>query len=172
MTSPSDPSSGLAATEAPVIVPQPPPGVPPDALGAQLQTSEPRRRPWGWIAGCAILALVAVGVTIWALSTQSALDDQRDQTDAAQQEAAQATSQVNQITQDVNDALDQAGQSAAVARDKLQGALADLKARLAALADQAKPPPAESTTPNVTVTVTTPPAATTPVGEDAPPDGP
>src|SRR3954454_1844004 len=106
------------------------------------QPTEPRRRPWAWIAVCAVLAIVIVGVTIWALGLQSDLDHQRDQTAAAQQQADKAASEVDQLSQDVDDAIDQAGQSGAAAKEKLQGALADLKARLDGLAGETTPPAA------------------------------
>jgi hypothetical protein len=120
-----------------------------------------------WIVACAVLALVAVGVTIWALNLNSDLNDQRDQTAAAQQQADKASSDVDQLTQDVNDALDQAGQAGAEAKDKLQGALADLKDRLGALAEDSKPPAEGSGTPEAAVT----PTATATAVENATPDG-
>lgn len=173
MTTPFDPTPGPAAEGAP---PEPPrTELPPDPVDAPDQTAGRRRRPWGWIAVCGVLALVAVGVTIWALSLNSDLNHQRDQTAAAQQQAEQASSQadqissqVDQLTQDINDALDQAGQAGAAAKDQLQGALADLKDRLSALADEAKPPAAGSGSP---AAAATPTATATPV-ENATPGGP
>jgi hypothetical protein len=176
MTSPSDPTPDPAAEGAPAG--EPPLPLPPDPLGASDHTTEQRRRPWGWIAVCAALALAVVGTTIWALSARSDLDHQREQTAAAQQQAEQAgnqvdklSSQVDQLTQDVNDAIDQAGQAGAAAKDKLDGALADLKDRLG----QVKPPaegsgsPAATATPTATVAAAT--ATATPV-ENATPGGP
>jgi hypothetical protein len=59
--------------------------MPPDPLSAPDQATESRRRPWGWIALCGVLALAVVGVTLWALSLNSELDDQRKEAAAAQQ---------------------------------------------------------------------------------------
>ena len=121
-----------------------------------------------------MLALVVVGVIIWALSLQSDLDHQRDQTAAAQQQAAKASSEVDQLTQDVNDALDQAGQAGAAAKEQLQGSLADLKDRLGALKEETKPPAGGSGAPEATATPSTAPAAATTTAtpaENATPDG-
>jgi ElaB/YqjD/DUF883 family membrane-anchored ribosome-binding protein len=133
----------------------------PGGLPAPDQATEPKRRPWAWIAVCGVLALAVVGLTIWALSLNSDLDHQRDQTAAAQQQAEQAgnqadqlSSQVDQLTQDVNNAIDEAGQAA-------QGALADLKAKLSALAGQSKPPAGGSGSSEPTATPTAATAAAT-----------
>jgi peptidoglycan hydrolase CwlO-like protein len=107
-------------------------------------SAPPHHRPWGWIAVCVLLVLVAGGLAIWALGLQSDLDDQRDQTAQAQQEAQQATEQVSalsdqvdQISQKVSDAgaqLSQAGadakQNAQQALDGLQSDLDSLKSRV------------------------------------------
>jgi ElaB/YqjD/DUF883 family membrane-anchored ribosome-binding protein len=114
-----------------------------------------------------MLALAVVGVTIWALSLQSDLDDQRDRTAEAQQQADKASAEVDQITQDVNDALDQAGQAGAAAKEDLQGALADLKDRLGALGDESKPPAEGSGSAEETAPIT----ATATAVENTTPDG-
>src|SRR4051794_6845342 len=152
MTGPSDPT--LAD------------GLPRDPYATPEQPGGSRHRPWAWIAACIVLGLVALGVTIWALNLNSDLDHQRDQTAAAQQQADKASSDVDQLTQDVNDALDQAGQAGAAAKDKLQGALADLKERLGALEGESKPPAG-----GAGESVTTLPAPTATVVENATPDG-
>src|SRR5690242_19890813 len=115
MTTPSDPATDGA--------PAPPATTPRDPVAGPDRAAETRRRPWAWIAACAVLALALVGATIWALSVQSDLNDQRDQTTAAQQQADKLSSQMDQLTKDVNDALAQAGQAGAAARESLQGAL-------------------------------------------------
>ena len=190
MASPSDPPPGPSADGPPALpteptrtessrAPSPPPSaagaVPPDPHAAPGQRSEPRRRPWAWIAVCGVLALVVVGVIIWALSLRCDLDHQKDQTAAAQQQAAKASSEVDQLTQDVNNAIDQAGQAGAAAKDQLQGALADLKDRLGALKDETKPPAGGSGAPEATATPSAAPAAATTTAtpaENATPDGP
>src|SRR4051812_23932583 len=166
-------------TRAASVVPTPVPSagapLPPDPLAGRDQPTEPRRRPWGWIVVCALLAVVAVGVTIWALSLNSDLNDQRDQTAAAQQQANKASSEVDQLTSDVNDALDQAGQAGAAAKDELQRALADLKAGLGALAEESKPPAEGSGTPEAAATPTAPAtgsgSGTATPAENATPEG-
>jgi peptidoglycan hydrolase CwlO-like protein len=98
---------------------QPPVG--PDATSA---SPPPRHhRPWGWIAACVLLVLVVGGLAIWALGLQSDLDDQRNQTAQAQQQAEQAgkdvealAGQVDQISQSVSDAGDQLSQAGADAK--------------------------------------------------------
>jgi hypothetical protein len=152
-----------------MTTPTDPPHLPPadGARGAAAQPTEPRRRPLVWIAVCTVLALAVVGVTIWALSLQSDLDDQRHQTAEAQQQADTASAEVDQITQDVNDALDQAGQAGAAAKEDLQGALADLKDRLGALGDESKPPAEGSGSAEETAPIT----ATATAVENTTPDG-
>ena len=104
---------------------------------------EKRSRPWAWIVACVVLVLVAGGFAIWAFGAQSDLDDQKDQTAQAQQEAKQANDQVgaledqlDDVTQAVDDAGDQIAQAGDEASDNLQTALDGVKAKLAALKEQ------------------------------------
>jgi hypothetical protein len=53
------------------------------------------RRPWGWIAVCGVLLLVAAGFAIWAIGLQSDLDEQKAQTTQAQQQAKEASDSVD-----------------------------------------------------------------------------
>ena len=116
-----------------------PPGVGPDA------TAPPPRhhRPWGWIAACILLLLVAGGLAIWALGLQGDLDDQRDQTAQAQQQADQAgkdvealAGEVDQISQSVSDAGDQLSQAGADAEKNAQKALDGLGTKVDSLKGQ------------------------------------
>ena len=66
-----------------------------------------KRRPWAWIVVCVLLVIVAGGLVVWALSLQSDLNDQKDQTAAAEQQAQDASAQVDDITQAVSDLGDQ-----------------------------------------------------------------
>lgn len=104
---------------------------------------EKRSRPWGWIAACVVLLLVAGGFAVWAFGAQSDLDDQKAQTEQAQQEAEQANDQIGALTDqldDVTQAVDDAGDDLAQAGDEagqsIDAALADIKAKLAALKEQ------------------------------------
>ena len=97
-------------------------------------------RPWGWIAACVLLVLVAGGLAIWALGLQGDLDDQRDQTAQAQQEADQAgkdvealAGQVDEISQAVSDAGDQLSQAGADAEKNAQQALDGLGTQVESL---------------------------------------
>ena len=98
-------------------------------VGAAAAPAPPPRhhRPWGWIATCVLLVLVAGGLAIWALGLQSDLDDQRDQTAQAQQQAEQASKdvdalagEVDEISQSVSDAGEQLSQSGADAEENAQ----------------------------------------------------
>ena len=141
----------------------------------------PHRRPWAWIAVCGVLVLALVGLTIWALNLNSDLDQQRDATAQAQQEADQANDQADQLSsqlddlaQSASDAGDEIAQAGSDAKETFQNALADLKAKLSSLADQIKPPASGSGTPDATATpiatVETPqPTAASP--EEAPSGG-
>lgn len=109
---------------------------------ASTEPSETHRRPWGWIAACVLLVLVAGGLAIWALSLQSDLDDQRDQTAAAQQQAQQSndqvsalSDQVDEMSQTISDASDRLSQAGSNAQEEAQQALDGLKANLESLRD-------------------------------------
>jgi len=149
MSSPSGPSPageplpGSAEQHAPAT------SGPDDRTGAVPPGSAPAagapakgRRPWGWIAVCVVLLLVAGGFAVWALGLQSDLDDQKTQTAQAQQEAEQAneavsalSAQVDDISQAISDAGDQLAQSGDDAQGNVQLALDGLKSKLAALKD-------------------------------------
>ena len=110
---------------------------PVDLGGSATAPPAAHRRPWGWIAVCALLVLVAVGLAIWALSLNSDLSDQRDQTAQAQQQAEQASKeveslsgQVDQLTQTVSDAGDQLSQAGADAQKNAQQTLSGVKTKL------------------------------------------
>jgi hypothetical protein len=103
-----------------------------------------RRRPWGWIAACVLLVVVAGGLAIWALGLNSDLDDQRDQTAQAQQQAAQASREVetlsgeiDQISQTVTDAGDQLSQAGAEAQQNAQTTLDGLGTKLDSIKGEA-----------------------------------
>ena len=119
---------------------QPPVGA--DGVPAAPPPSR-HRRPWGWIAACLLLVLVAGGLAVWALGMQSDLDDQREQTAQAQQQAEQAgkevdalSEQVDDISQSVSDAGEQLSQSGADAQDNAQAALDGLGTKLQSLKGQ------------------------------------
>jgi peptidoglycan hydrolase CwlO-like protein len=97
-------------------------------------------RPWGWIVACVLLVLVAGGLGIWALGLNSDLNDQRDQTAQAQEQADQAgkdvealSSEVDQISQSVSDAGDQLSQTGADVQKNTKAALDGLGTQLQSL---------------------------------------
>jgi peptidoglycan hydrolase CwlO-like protein len=120
------------------------PDQPPVGSGGGPAPTPPRHhRPWGWIAACVLLVLVAGGLAIWALGLQSDLDDQRDQTAQAQQEAEQAgkdvealAGQVDEISQSVSDAGDQLSQAGADAEKNAQQTLDGLGTKVESLKGQ------------------------------------
>ena len=110
-----------------------------------------KHRAWGWITACVLLALVAGGLTIWALSLQGDLDSQKDQTAKAQQQADEASKQaeaanqqvqavsdeVDQLSQSVSDASDQLAQQGTDAQQNAQQTLSGIQDKLGTLKDQA-----------------------------------
>jgi hypothetical protein len=48
------------------------------------------KRPTGWIVATAVLALVAIGLAIWGITTKSDLDQANEQIGALNQEVQQA----------------------------------------------------------------------------------
>jgi peptidoglycan hydrolase CwlO-like protein len=115
----------------------------PGAPGGTPTTPPRHHRPWGWIAACGVLVLVAGGLAIWALGLQSDLDNQRDQTAQAQQQVEQAGAdvkalegEVEQISQSVSDAGDQLSQSGADAKKNAQQTVDGLSDKLESLNGQ------------------------------------
>ena len=106
---------------------------------------ERSRHPWGWIGLCAVLALAAAGLALWAFSAQSELDDvraeleqQRAATRAAQREERTFADEVEALRDRVQElegelggVLDEleerAGVEAEELQDSLEGALDDLE---------------------------------------------
>jgi peptidoglycan hydrolase CwlO-like protein len=88
-----------------------------------------KHHPWGWIATCVVLLLIAGALAIWALGLNGDLNDQKDKTAQAQQQAQQA----NQQVQDISNQVDDLSQSISSAGDDAQSAIADAKAKLTAL---------------------------------------
>ena len=93
-----------------------------------------KHHPWGWIATCIVLVLVAGGLAIWALSLNGDLNDQKDKTAQAQQDAQQANQQVQDISNQVADL----SQTISAAGDDAQTAIDDAKAKLTTLIAQIK----------------------------------
>jgi len=89
-------------------------------------------RSWGLIVLCIVLVLVAAGLAIWALSLNSDLNDQKDKTAAAQQQADAANSQIDSLSQQVDDI----SQSLQDAGGNAQQALDDLKSKFDAAKEQ------------------------------------
>ena len=118
---------------------QPPPGAGYD----RTPPAPEHHRPWGWIIACVLLVVVAGGLAVWAFSVQGDLDDQRDQTAAAQQQADQAneqldslSGQLDDLSQTISDAIDQISQAGGDAQDNAQEALDGLQDDLASVKDR------------------------------------
>jgi len=94
--------------------------------------SPEHHRSWGLIVLCIVLVLVAAGLAIWALSLNSDLNDQKDKTTAAQQQADAANSQIDSLSQQVDDI----SQSLQDAGGNAQQALDDLKSKFDAAKEQ------------------------------------
>jgi len=95
--------------------------------------SPEHHRPWGWITVCVLLVLVAAGLAIWALSLNSDLNDQKDKTAAAQQQAESANSEIDQLSQQVDDitqSLQNAGSDAQQALEQLKSRFDDAKDKI------------------------------------------
>jgi F0F1-type ATP synthase membrane subunit b/b' len=93
-----------------------------------------KHHPWGWIAACIVLLLVAGGLAIWALGLNGDLNDQKDKTAQAQQQAQAA----NQQVQDISDQVDDLSQTISAAGDDAQQAVDDANAKLSSLVTQIK----------------------------------
>jgi chromosome segregation ATPase len=64
------------------------PGVDPtDPVGPEDEVPRKRRNPWIWVS--VALGLVAIGLLVWALNTQSDLDNAEQEADAAQAQLEQ-----------------------------------------------------------------------------------
>jgi hypothetical protein len=125
-------------------------------------TTEPsstgRGAPWGWIGLCAVLAVVAIGVGIYAMQTKSDLDDANETIARQQQQLSEAESgggaaldtaraaagqliQALGVTQDDVEALQQQVDDAAAkvedAQARAEEAAGDARARAEAERDAA-----------------------------------
>jgi|tagenome__1003787_1003787.scaffolds.fasta_scaffold20786572_2 septal ring factor EnvC (AmiA/AmiB activator) len=114
---------------------QPPPG----------STSQGRRTPWGWIVLSVVLVAAVIALAIWAIGLQGDLNDQKDATAQAQQQAETAQTQVDSIsgqlddlTNQVNDASDQLQQAGSDAQQNTEQALSDIQGKLTGLQGAAK----------------------------------
>jgi peptidoglycan hydrolase CwlO-like protein len=115
------------------------------ATPTEPQPEGTRHRPWAWIGLCVLLAVVAIGLAIWALGLQSDLDDERDQSARAQQQLDQAndevsslSDQVDQLRQSVSDVGDQIAQAGSDVQQNAQQALDDLQDNIASLEQRAR----------------------------------
>src|SRR5262245_19657357 len=85
--------------------------VPPMSAQVEEPQETPKKhRPWAWIAVSVVLVLVAGGLLVWALSLSGDLDDQKAQTEkaqqsaqTAQQDAEAANDEVDKLSQQVDD---------------------------------------------------------------------
>jgi biopolymer transport protein ExbB/TolQ len=112
----------------------------PGAAGPQT-----KKHPWHWIVPCVLLALVAIGLGIWALNLNGDLDDQKDANQALQQQNASTqqqvqdvSNQVDDVNQTVNEAADDLSQQNAQAQKEAQSALANAKDALESVSTDLK----------------------------------
>ena len=85
-----------------------------------------RRNPWIWIS--ALLAVVSIGVLVWALTVQSDSDNTQEELDSTQHELAGTQQKLDATTQELDDTKQdvEALQSAEADPEKRGGrALAD-----------------------------------------------
>ena len=76
---------------------------PPAPRPSAAQSSSSMRHPArAWIVLCAVLAVVAVGLGVWALSLRSDLDSQKQKTAQAQQAAQEAQNDVGALSKQVD----------------------------------------------------------------------
>jgi len=127
------------------------PDQPVGARGPVAQSPPEHRRPWGWIAVCVLLVLIAGGLAIWALGLQSDLDSQRDQTNQAQAQAEQAnkevdalSGQIDDISQAITDAGDQLSQAGDDAQKNAQTTLDGVETKLESVKGQVEKAAADS----------------------------
>jgi chromosome segregation ATPase len=111
-----------------------------DPASALTPPAQEHHRPWGWIITCVLLLVIAAGLAVWAVSLNGDLNDQKDKTAQAQQQADQAKSQVDSIsgqiddlTTTVTDAADQLSQAGADAQANAQQVLDQAKTKLTSL---------------------------------------
>jgi hypothetical protein len=62
------------------------------------------QRPWGWIVVCVLLVLIAGGVTVWALTLKSDLDNTQQDLDKATQELASTKHELDTTKQQLGTA--------------------------------------------------------------------
>jgi uncharacterized protein HemX len=96
-------------------------------------TAPERSRPTGWIVMTAVLAVVAVGLGIWAFGAQSDADDAQAKLDAQEQaasaggsEPAEIDTETQQRFEDVKTELGITGESVDQLTDEVNEAVADL----------------------------------------------
>lgn len=103
-------------------------------------TARERRRPTGWIVLTAVLAMLAAGLGIWALSAQADADD-AEQKLAAQADASAEPAAVDAETQqrykDLKDELGITGENVDEVDAKLDEAVAGVESAQQARADAA-----------------------------------
>ena len=77
----------------------PEPGAP-SAGQDEAEAHAKRRNPWIWVS--ALLALVAAGALLWALTTRSDLDSANQELDSTEQELAGANQQLDDTNQELD----------------------------------------------------------------------
>jgi chromosome segregation ATPase len=102
-----------------------------------------RRNPWIWIS--ALLALVAVGLLVWALSLQSDLDDTEKQVadlqaqiEGGSSKAEDVAAAAKSLADDVRSAVGGAGEDLEATKERIEAAAGDAQAKADVATDCAK----------------------------------
>ena len=93
-----------------------------------------RRNPWIWIS--ALLALIAIGLLVWALSLRSDLDDTQQQVadlqtqiDSGGSKAQDIASAAKSLAEDVRSAVGGASEDLAAAKEQIEARADDVSAK-------------------------------------------
>jgi uncharacterized protein YoxC len=102
-----------------------------------------RRNPWIWIS--ALLALIAIGLLVWALSLRSDLDDTQQQVadlqaqiDGGSSKAQDIAAAAKSLADDVRGAVGSASDDLAATKERIQARADDVSAKADVAADCAQ----------------------------------
>src|ERR671913_2622130 len=97
----------------------------PDGNGPEDEVPRKRRGPWMWVS--VVLGLVAIGLLVWALNTQSDLDNAEQEADAAQSQLEQGKESGSAVLEQGKAAYDDLTQELGATTEDLQATEADLQ---------------------------------------------
>jgi uncharacterized membrane-anchored protein YhcB (DUF1043 family) len=98
---------------------------PPDQGRPEDEVPRKRRNPWIWIS--VVLGLVAVGLLVWALNTQSDLDNAEQDADAAQSQLEQGKETGSAVLEEGKAAYDDLTQELGASTEDLEATQKDLQ---------------------------------------------